>query len=140
MQKYSLDVLQCPAGLSHSGISVSTTNKTLSLGWTRGISSTDTGHKAPESLKTNKGSAGPLYKDYFHPQKNKKERTGIRGDSNSHCTCRMQDCSVWPNLCVCVVLPLSTCRARGFLEAVQVSQGALPLTHFPSWACATVSV
>lgn len=41
MQKYSLDVLQCPAGLSHSGISVSTTNKTLQLGWTWGISSTD---------------------------------------------------------------------------------------------------
>lgn len=42
MQKYSLDVLQCPVGLSHSGISLSSwqTNKTLSLAWTRGISST----------------------------------------------------------------------------------------------------
>lgn len=43
MKKYSLDVLQCPAGLSRAGMSLSswqTTNKTLSLGWTRGISST----------------------------------------------------------------------------------------------------
>lgn len=45
-----------------------------SLGsWWR-LCCTDMGHKAPERLKTVKGSAGPLYRGYFHPQKNKKER------------------------------------------------------------------
>lgn len=97
------------------------------------------GAQSPQSLKTYKGSAGPLYKDYFHPQKCKKGKTGIQGVPYSFCTCRVQDCSVWLNICTYRVVPLSTCRARGLLEAEGVPRCAA--THsLPFWSCATVSV
>jgi len=35
---------------------------------------TDVGHKATGILKTGNGRVEPLYSDYFHPPKTKKER------------------------------------------------------------------